>query len=278
MVDICQKHAQENDLAFSTDPDPNLSKTVLMAFNCPDKNTLANVYLNGDPLPWKSTAKHIGCTLKDDGSMDQDVKVKRATFINDCMSLNNEFFFLKPEDQFRLLVLYNAHFSGSSSWKFSSNPVQQLFNSWHVNTKVIFDLPFGTRLFLADGLANGINAKKMVYSRYSKFLKSVANNRRPALRGLLNSVVNDVQSVAGGNIRTILLETNVLIVPGITLPTAFKNYCAHETPQGQEWKLPLLVSLLELRENRWQVSFDEETMNVSEDEITTMIENICVGE
>ena len=194
------------------------------------------------------------------------------------MSLNNEFFFLKPEDQFRLLVLYNAHLSGSSSWKFSSNPVQQLFNSWHVNTKVIFDLPFGTRLFLADGLANGINAKKMVYSRYSKFLKSVANNRRPALRGLLNSVVNDVQSVAGGNIRTILLETNVLIVPGITLPTAFKNYCAHETPQGQEWKLPLLVSLLELRENRWQVSFDEETMNVSEDEITTMIENICVGE
>ena len=71
-----------------------------MAFSCPDKNTLANVYLNGDPLPWKSTAKHIGCTLKDDGSVDQDVKVKRATFIDDCMNLNNEFFFLKPEDQF----------------------------------------------------------------------------------------------------------------------------------------------------------------------------------
>ena len=70
----------------------------------------------------------------------------------------------------------------------------------------------------------------------------------------------------------------MLIVPGTTPPTAFKNYCAHKTPQGQEWKLPLLVSLLELRENRWQVSFDEETMNVSEDEITTMIENICVGE
>ena len=72
--------------------------------------------------------KHIGCTLNNDGTMEQDVKVKRAIFINDCMSLNNEYVHLKPEDQFRLLCLYNSHFTGSSSLLFSSDAVQQLFS------------------------------------------------------------------------------------------------------------------------------------------------------
>ena len=143
--------------------------------------------------------------------MEQDVKVKQAIFINDCVSLNNEFVHLKPEDQIRLLCLYNSHFSGSSSWNFSSNIVQQLFNSWNVNIKCIFDLPFGTHRSLLQGLTNGKLAKKMVYSRYAKFLKSVAKNRRPALCGLLSAVKDDCQSCVGQNIRAILLDSEVRI-------------------------------------------------------------------
>ena len=73
LVNICQNHAAENDLVFSTHPDPSQSKTVCMAFHCQDKEKLAKIHLNNDPLPWKSTAKHIGCTLHEDGTMDQDL-------------------------------------------------------------------------------------------------------------------------------------------------------------------------------------------------------------
>ena len=39
MVDMCQKHAQESDLVFSTDPkDPKKSKTMCIAFNSTVKN------------------------------------------------------------------------------------------------------------------------------------------------------------------------------------------------------------------------------------------------
>ena len=51
LVNICQEHAKENDLLFSTDPNPNLSKTVCIVFNSPNSAELAPVMLNGDPPP-----------------------------------------------------------------------------------------------------------------------------------------------------------------------------------------------------------------------------------
>ena len=42
--------------------------------------------------------------------------------------------------------------------------------------------------------------------------------------------------------------------------------------------LPLLVSLLEMRDSRWEVNFDEETQKVNVEEIEAMIENVCIGE
>ena len=68
--------------------------------------------------------------------MDSDVKVKRAIFVNDCMSINNEFCFLKPEHRVKLVKLYCSHFSGSSAWSFNSVHFKQLMNSWNVNVKV----------------------------------------------------------------------------------------------------------------------------------------------
>ena len=124
MVNICMNHAKENNLLFSTDPDPNKSKTICIAFNCKNKNKLSNIILNNDPLPRKEKAKHIGNYLHENGTMETDTKVKRADFIDCCMNLNNEFEFLDPHSQVRLLQLYNSHFTGSSLWKFNSESVK----------------------------------------------------------------------------------------------------------------------------------------------------------
>ena len=57
---------------------------------------LAKIVLNNDPLPWKDKAKHIGNYLNQSGTMETDVKVKRANFIDTCMNLNNEFYYMTP--------------------------------------------------------------------------------------------------------------------------------------------------------------------------------------
>ena len=62
MVNICQSHAAETDLMFSTDPDPRLSKTICICFNGKTEN-LPSIYLNNDPLPWKDCIKTCWCQV-----------------------------------------------------------------------------------------------------------------------------------------------------------------------------------------------------------------------
>ena len=67
LVELCQEHPRNNNLLFSTDPDPGKSKTMCMAFFNDDKDMLATIKLNGDVLPWVVQAKHIGNILHESG-------------------------------------------------------------------------------------------------------------------------------------------------------------------------------------------------------------------
>ena len=203
-------HAKENDLLFSTDPDPLKSKTVCIAFNCKNKKRLSNIILNNDPLPWKEKAKHIGNYLHENGTMEADSKVKRAEFIDNCMNLNNEFEFLDPHSQVRLLNLYNSHFTGSSVWRFNTDSVKQIWNSWNVNLRVIFNLPMATHCWILEQLT-GSHAKKLMYSRFIKLIENLSCCEKPQVRTLLDIVKSDQRSTTGSNIRDILLETGTQI-------------------------------------------------------------------
>ena len=106
--------------------------------------------------------------------MDSDAKIKRANFIDTCMNLNNEFEFLDPHSQVKLLNIYNAHFTGSSLWNFNSDTVKQVWNSWNVNLRVIFNLPIATHCWIAEQISNGPHAKMLMYSRFAAFIASLA--------------------------------------------------------------------------------------------------------
>ena len=150
-------------------------------------------------------------------------------------------------------------------------------NSWNVNIKAVFELPYATHSYLAEELTGGKNARQMVYKRLINFLSSVANNRRGALVSLLKRVSTTCRSLTGGNLRVMLLHTGVAVAPGVTKGHVLSNYRVYQTPQDQEWRLGLLVSLLELRDNRWSLQFDEETGQFGEDEINKLVNNFCIS-
>ena len=124
MVNICEEHAKETDLLFSTDPiKPEKSKTMCIAFGNKDKAMLSKVSLNGDTLPWKEKVNHLGTTLSSNMSTAPDVMQKRAKFIQTCYNLIQEFFFAEEETKLRMLRLYNTAFYSSNNWLFSSEEV-----------------------------------------------------------------------------------------------------------------------------------------------------------
>ena len=87
---------------------PNQRHYICVACNCPDRGQLASINLNGNALPWKMTAKHIGNMLHENGLMEKDIEVKRAKFIDVCHDLNNEFETLPFECQIKMLKLFNS--------------------------------------------------------------------------------------------------------------------------------------------------------------------------
>ena len=162
MVDLCQKHAVENNLLFSTDKDPLKSKTMCIAFNCHSKEQLSNVVLDNNVLPWVTKAKHIGNYLHEDGSTCYDLNIKRGIFIQTALEINQEFSSLPANIRMRLNNLYNSHFSGSCIWKFESAEADRLFASWNKNIKLIFSLPWATHRWILEEIT-GLNLKMILF-------------------------------------------------------------------------------------------------------------------
>ena len=117
----------------------------------------------------------------------------------------------------------------------------------------------------------------MIYKKYVNFLGPIAKNRRQEIVHLLNVVKDTCASITGGNLRKILQDTNVRVIPGRSKGFELRNYVVHKTPVGEEWRLPLLVSLLEIRDSNWEINFDEEAGGLNEDEITNLISSVSVG-
>ena len=124
MLDTCQRFALKYNLMFSTDPNPEKSKTKCI-FVCGRKKTLQKpdpLHLDGKVLPWVESPVHLGNFIHESESMDKDAKVKRAAFIRESTELR---------ETFGLPVL----------WQFDSQSAGQYFTSWRTCVKLAWQVP-----------------------------------------------------------------------------------------------------------------------------------------
>ena len=273
LVKICEEHAKETDLVFSTDPNPEKSKTMCIAFKCKNKEGLADVLLNGDPLPWKEKVNHLGYTLTSDCTSGSDVLEKRASFITNVYNLNQEFSFANAETRLKMCRLYNTAFFGSNCWKFSSDQVQKFSKTWNVNLRIMFDLPRETHCWIVEELSGGRHFLQMIFSRFSSYVKMIKNNKKDFIRSMYNIVKDDIKTTTGSNIRTVLLTSGV--DPRCMDKFKLKNWRVYS--KADDWTVPLLSSLIEIRADNWQVVFDDEEEFFQDDDINFMIEAVATG-
>ena len=86
-----------------------------------------------------------------------------------------------------------------------------------------------------------------------------------------------MRCLTGANLGKISLDTNRPVSPGVTDRRILNECTFNPIPAGQEWRLPLLNSLFEMRNENWCVVFDEERDDILEgDVITEMINHTCM--
>ena len=84
---------------------------------------------------------------------------------------------------------------------------------------------------------------------------------------------SDIKTTSGSNIRTILLSTG--IDPRYQKKYRISSWCVY--PPLDTWTVPLLTSLLEVKSECWEVNFDSEEINMSDDDIDFLIEAVATG-
>ena len=96
----------------------------------------------------------------------------------------------------------------------------------------------------------------MLLKRFLKFTRSILKTNKPFIKFLLRTVSTDARPNTGSNLITLSCSR-----PVISLPSALKRKRLHDVPGGEEWKVPLLHSLLQIRSGNFKLEFDEEEDN-----------------
>ena len=270
MLEKCESYAQKNNLTFSTDPNPAKSKTKCMYICGKTKTPVypAPLQLYGTDLPWVVHATHLGHEFHQDGTMEMDARMKRAAFIENSTEIREMFGFAHPDQVLSAVSTYSCHFYGAMLWDLFGEMAGQVFRSWNTCVKLAWSVPRSSHNYFVDGLAGSLpSVRKKLLCQYVNFVSKLASSVSREVRIMAHVFSNDVQSVTGRNLVNIKNVFN--LDPRRDPLSSFKETMVeYQTPESDEWRLPLLRKLLAQR--REFSDSEEDTATLDE-----LIDSLC---
>ena len=278
MLQICEKFTNNNNILFSTDPDPTKSKSKCIHVVGPREQKVkpAPLILGGRELPWVPRAEHLGHTLCEDGTSSQDCREKRAQFIDSSVKIRESFDFAHPADQITCVEKYCSAAYGSNLWDFTTNEAAMYTNAWRTGHKVAWDVPRGCRSYLVDTvLAPHVdNMRASLLHRQVGFFHGLLRgpSREAAVAALLAS--RDKRTTIGANLALIADMTNMdpWTAGKRELRAALEESMRPKIPDGEEWRVPALHKLLSARILAKYMCDKGEEVRLQE-----LIDSICVN-
>ena len=220
--------------------------------------------LNVNPLPWVNDLKHLGHILQSDNTMRSDILAKRGTFIGTVNAMVQEFHFTKLDVVMKLVNVYVISFYGSNLWDLNCPQVDKIFKTWNITIRNIFGLPWKTHRYWVETLSGCLHPKTFLSSRYVKFVQSLLNCEKGAVRFLASICADDNRTVVGKTLSHLAEEVSLPVE--MLTPNSVKKSVRYSTfPEDEKWRIPVLHELLALNGNQLMVE------NMTRDEIRELI-------
>ena len=244
MIRICERFAVRNNLTFSTDSNPQKSKTKCISFNVKKNESLPKLKLSGNYLPWVDCGKHLGIKIqnKSENLLGQDIREKRAQFIQRTNELMQEFSYATPDTKSRINSLYNSHFTGSVLWDLWSKEAKMVYNSWSSSIRRMYRIDRKTHRYLIEPISNMLHIKTSLLSRFQKFANSIKSSKKKVVRSLYHTLSGDCRSRLGRNNRIVELELYNDNCDKI------KNLTFSPMPAAENWRLSVIEDLIHVRD------------------------------
>ena len=279
MLHEAERWAAKFNVTFSTDPDPNKSKSKLI-FMCGKDKRLAKpdpILLCGRFLPWVASASHLGLELHESGEMTYDSKVKRAQYIGRSVEVRDSFGFASPPEVLTALNLYCSSYYGClAGWDLGSAASAAYYSAQTVGVKLAWGVPRATHTyFVQQCLAPGAtSARAEILARFAGFFSGLRNSPSPEVRTVALLCSRDLRTTTGSNIR-VVEEASGLSVWNSTTAQVRRAVRQREivaVPARDQWRLPYLKRLLEQR-----LQFHYQGDKINEERFQTLIDSLCVN-
>ena len=274
MVKVCEDYGAEHNLVFSTDPNPNKSKTKCMLFSRKSTTIMVNpkpVTLDGKNLPWVEKADHLGHVMHQSGSMIADSVRARGSFMSKASDIRDNLYFADPRQRVQAIQLYCCDGYGSMLWDLRSNYAESYFKAWNIQVRLAWRVPQETHTYLVESyFANGqTSLRSQIYGRYHKFIQKLLNSPSKEIRFLSKILVNDRRSTIGKNIWYLNHTTDSDILN--TSSSEFqKKLPVNDVPSNEQYRVRLLTPLLKVRETN---KFEE--LNITKKQTSDLINSLC---
>ena len=269
MLKVCERYAGEHNLKFSTNTNPNKSKTKCMAFLNKDR-PLRKLKLCGHELPWVEKGKHLGVKVTNDprSILGDDVMEKRARYIQSNNELMQEFSFTHSRTKAFVNRVFNSHFYGSVLWNLYERESNMLYNTWSVSVRKMFRVDRKTHRYLIEPISRMQHIKSALRSRFIGFMKRLASSRKSVLRHAFKVFSKDCRSTTGANVRNILLESGALLFEQLSM-SDIKRIEFHPTPAEEQWRISVINDLIDIRDGM------DDDIGWTKDDINETLEYLC---
>ena len=112
----------------------------------------APLILNGQALPWVTTATYLGHELSQSVNMERDAKLKRMQFISKSTDIREMFDFAHPTQVLETVSIYTVHFYGAMLWDLYGKEAGKVYRSWNTCVKLAWQVPRSTHTYLVENL------------------------------------------------------------------------------------------------------------------------------
>ena len=268
MLFVCERYAEKHNLKFSTNSNPQKSKTKCMAFLQKERQ-LRELRLCNNFLPWVASGKHLGMRLDNiQDIFNRDIMEKRARYIQGNNKLMQEFSFASCMTKIFINKIYNGHHYGSVLWDLYGRQAEMVFNTWNVSIRKMLRINQKTHRYLIEPLSEIKHLTRMMLGAFTSFTTKLSNSPKNVVRNVYELIRTDCRSITGSNTRNINLDCAIdehRPFSGINIEK--KEF--YPIPPDAAWTIPLIQELIEMRDGL------RDSANWTKEDIESTLTYLC---
>ena len=193
---------------------------------------------------------------------------KRARYIQFNNELMQEFSFTRSCTKAFINRVFNSHFYGSVLWNLYEKESSMVFNTWSTSVRKMFRLNRRSHRYLIEPISEMPHIKQALIQRSVGFMKRLSSSQKDVLRKAFEICKKDCRTTTGSNIRNIMLESKVNSFDQLS-KTDLKMLEFHPTPQEDQWRIPLIKDLVDIRDGISDV------IGWSKDDLQASLDFLC---